>query len=278
MGLFDGKGPEDSRGSTTDIARLLSAPIILVVDASSVAASIAAIVRGFSEFDARVQIAGVIVNRVGGLRHCQYLQSGIRKHTRVLPLGWLPRRADWQIPERHLGLTTIQEHPDSAGLWSSLADAFPQTVDLEGLLALSAKIQTSEVSEASEVFGYLRRQIAVARDAAFCFYYQDNLDLLAQAGGEIVSFSSLTDSQLPDRTVVVYLGGGYPELHARQLSENEAMRRSIRRFHQHGGKIYAECGGLIDASREFLDGFGKPISHAHPFPAPIPMHPPLFHL
>src|SRR6266849_6397793 len=142
MGLFDGKSPEDSRGSTADIARLLSAPIILVVDASSVAVSIAAIVRGFSEFDARVPIAGVICNRVAGPRHYRYLQSAIRQHTHIVPLGWLPRRADWQIPERHLGLTTIQDHPGSTELWSSVADAFCQTVDLDGLLALSAKVHT----------------------------------------------------------------------------------------------------------------------------------------
>jgi cobyrinic acid a,c-diamide synthase len=135
MGLFDGKGPEDSRGSTADIARLLSAPVILVVDAASIAASIAAVVRGFSEFDSRVQVAGVICNRVAGKRHYQYLESAIRKNTKVVPLGWLPRRLDWQIPERHLGLTTIQDHACSPELWASLADAFCETVDLDRLLA-----------------------------------------------------------------------------------------------------------------------------------------------
>jgi cobyrinic acid a,c-diamide synthase len=259
MGLFDGKGPEDSRGSTAEIARLLRAPVILVVDASSIAASIAAIVRGFSDFDSRVHVAGVICNRVAGKRHYQYLQAAIRKHTKVIPLGWLPRRPDWQIPERHLGLTTIQDQRGSAELWDSLADAFRQTVDLDGLLALSASIerQPSEVFGTSQVLRHPRRRVAVARDAAFCFYYQDNLDLLEQAGGEMVPFSPLSDSQLPDWTEVFYLGGGYPELHAKQLADNDAMRRSIQRFHQQGGAIYAECGGLMYACRELVDVSGN---------------------
>ena len=296
MGLFDGKSPEDSRGSTADIARLLSAPIILVVDASSVAASIAAIVRGFSEFDARVQIAGVICNRVAGPRHYRYLQSAIRQHTRVVPLGWLSRRADWQIPERHLGLTTIQDHPGSTELWSSVADAFCQTVDLNGLLALSAQgkgagkgdihlFAESQVQQrpsqsklGKKMNVPFSRRVAVARDAAFCFYYQDNLDLLEQAGGEIIPFSPLTDSQLPDGTDVLYLGGGYPELHARQLSENDAMRRSIRRFHEQGGTIYAECGGLMYTCRELMEVSGNAFPMLDLLPARTVMQPRLAQL
>jgi cobyrinic acid a,c-diamide synthase len=257
MGLFDGKGPEDPRGSTAGIARLLSAPVILVVDAASIATSIAAVIRGFCEFDPGVHIAGVICNRVAGKRHYQYLESAIRKYTQVIPLGWFPRQPKWQIPERHLGLTTVQDHLGSAELWPSLADAFQQTIDLDELLALSSEAETptSEVSETPKVFE--RRRIAVARDAAFCFYYQDNLDLLEQAGGEIVSFSPLTDSQLPRGTDILYLGGGYPELYARQLAENEMMRRSIQCFHQQGGTIYAECGGLMYAGRELVDVSGN---------------------
>jgi cobyrinic acid a,c-diamide synthase len=275
MGLFDGKGPEDSRGSTADIAQLLTAPVVLVVDASSIAASIAAIVRGFSEFDSRVQIAGVICNRVAGKRHYQCLQSAIRQHTGVIPLGWLPRRPDWQIPERHLGLTTIQDHQGGGELWASLAEDFQQTVDLDGLLALRRKGEKRDIhllAESEETPQTQRQRlspiktgkkmnvpfsIAVARDAAFCFYYQDNLDLLEQAGGKIVPFSPLTDSQLPEGTKLLYLGGGYPELYARALAENGAMRRGIQRFHQQGGTIYAECGGLMYAGRELVDVSGN---------------------
>jgi cobyrinic acid a,c-diamide synthase len=274
MGLFDGKGPEDSRGSTADIARLLSAPVILVVDASSVAASIAAIIRGFSEFDDRVRVAGVICNRVAGQRHYNSLQSAIRNHTSVRPLGWLPRQPDWQIPERHLGLTTIQEHPGSTKLGSSLADAFCQTVDIEGLLAISAGDKSkSPISPKRRTPGAPRRRIAVAHDAAFCFYYQDNLDLLEQAGAEIIHFSPLTDAELPNGTDVLYLGGGYPELHARQLADNESMRRSIQHFHRQGGTIYAECGGLMYAGRELVDGSGTVFPMLDLLPARTLMQP-----
>jgi cobyrinic acid a,c-diamide synthase len=259
MGLFDGKGTDDTRGSTADISRLLSAPVILVVDAASIATSIAAVVRGFIEFDSRVQVAGVICNRVSGPRHYRHLESAVRRHTRVRTLGWLPRRADWQIPERHLGLTTIQDHPTSFELWTSLADEFCQTVDLDGLLALtaSAEMHPSQAFKTLEAFEHPRRRVAVARDPAFCFYYQDNLDLLERSGGEIVPFSPLTDSQLPNGTDVLYLGGGYPELHARQLADNGSMRRSIQRFHQQGGTIYAECGGLMYICRELVDVSGN---------------------
>jgi cobyrinic acid a,c-diamide synthase len=283
MGLFDGKGPEDSRGSTADIARLLSAPVILVVDASSVAASIAAVVRGFSEFDEQVRVAGVICNRVAGQRHYNSLQSAIRKHTNVIPLGWLPRRPDWQIPERHLGLMTIQDHPDSMELWSRLADAFCQTVDVENLLAISAGDESKFPAIAKrQVSEHLpdtpRRRVAVASDAAFCFYYQDNLDLLEQAGGKIIAFSPLTDVQLPDGTDVLYLGGGYPELHARKLAENDGMRRSIQHFHRQGGTIYAECGGLMYAGRELVDGSGTIFPMLDLLPARTVMQPRLARL
>jgi cobyrinic acid a,c-diamide synthase len=295
MGLFDGKGPDDSRGSTADIARLLSAPVILVVDASSIAASIAAVVRGYSEFDPGIQIAGVICNRVAGPRHYEYLESAIRKYTPVLPLGWLPRRADWQIPERHLGLTTIQDHQGDAASWASLADEIQKTVDLESLLEKVLKKgkihlfseskempcapqQRANQTKLTKKMNVRFSRVAVARDAAFCFYYQDNLDLLEQAGGEMVPFSPLSDSELPDRTDVLYLGGGYPELHARQLGENEAMRRSIQRFHRQGGTIYAECGGLMYVCRELVDVSGNVFPMLDLLPARTVMQPRLAQL
>src|SRR5262249_15125497 len=122
MGLFDGCGPEDRRGSTADIARLLDVPVILVVDASAMAGSVAALVRGCAELDPAVRVAGVICNRVAGARHYDYLEPALRRYTNVVPLGWLPRREEWRVPERHLGLTTAEESK-GAQPWESLGRA-----------------------------------------------------------------------------------------------------------------------------------------------------------
>jgi cobyrinic acid a,c-diamide synthase len=260
MGLFDGKGPGDLRGSTADVARLLGLPVVLVVDAAGLAASVAALVKGFAEFDPGVRVAGVICNRVAGLRHYEYLEPAIRQHTRAVPLGWLPRRPEWQIPERHLGLTTAEDHAASPNCWEQLGATLAETVDLDRFLQLS---KTAAVEEPPVAWQQQRRnvtkskRVAVARDAAFCFYYPENLELLADAGGEIVSFSPLSDRALPDGTELLYLGGGYPELHTAKLAANESLRESIVRFHRQGGTIYAECGGLMYCCRELVDKSGQ---------------------
>lgn len=259
MGLFDGRGPDDPRGSTADVTRLLSAPVVLVVDASAVAGSIAAVVKGFREFDPRVDVCGVICNRVAGAHHYAYLEPALRRHTDVVPLGWLPRRPDWAIPERHLGLTTAEDLAAESGRWDDLGRGLEETVDVDRLLALAAAgdEESPAPADVPPLIPSRRRRVAVARDAAFCFYYPENLELLEEAGGTIVPFSPLADAALPDATDLVYLGGGYPELHARRLAENESMRQSIRRFHRLGGAIYAECGGLMYVCRELVDGSGQ---------------------
>jgi cobyrinic acid a,c-diamide synthase len=173
----------------------------------------------------------------------------------VEPVGWLPRRAGWEIPERHLGLVTRQ---DLGGLdLDGLAVALEQTVDVDRLLALSecALPILAEVLPRPAPAG--RRRVAVAHDAAFCFYYQDNLDLLAEAGAELLAFSPLRDTAIPPGVGLVYLGGGYPELHAEQLAANAAMRESLRTYQQDGGRVYAECGGLMYCGRELVDAEGR---------------------
>jgi cobyrinic acid a,c-diamide synthase len=250
MGLFDGRGPDDLRGSTADVARLLKAPVILVVDAAAVAGSIAAVIKGFEEFDPAVQVAGVICNRVAGARHYAYLEPAIRRHTGVVPLGWLPRQVDWEIPERHLGLATAEEFTSAA---AKMDRSLMETVDVDRLLAISEAAPLAIETAAAPILPKPCRRVAVARDAAFCFYYPENLELLETAGGEIISFSPLTDSALPRDIHFLYLGGGYPELHAQILADNQSLRRSIRSFHRQGGTIYAECGGLLYAGRELVD-------------------------
>jgi cobyrinic acid a,c-diamide synthase len=257
MGLFDGRGPEDRRGSTADVARVLKTPVILIVDAAAVGGSIAAVIKGFQEFDPAVTVAGVICNRVAGRRHYEYLEPAIRRHTRVAPLGWLPRRAEWEIPERHLGLVTAEEFTRAEARWLDLGRSLSETVELDRLLAISEAAPLDLKSAPKRTLPKPRYRVAVARDAAFCFYYPENLELLEEAGGEILPFSPLTDCALPRDIDLLYLGGGYPEVHAQILAENESLRRMIRSFHQQGGTIYAECGGLLYAGRELIDHAGR---------------------
>jgi len=259
MGLFDGRGPDDLRGSTADIARLLEVPVVLVVDAGAMAGSIAALVKGFAEFDPGVRIVGVVCNRVAGPRHYEYLETALLRHTSVVPLGWLPRRLEWTVPERHLGLTTAEDLGNDRSRWERLGESLPETVDLERLLELSwvgPARRAGPLPQVRLAEPDLPRRVAVARDAAFCFYYPENLELLACAGGEIVPFSPLSDAGLPQGTGLLYLGGGYPELHAEKLAKNESMRADIRDFQRRGGTIYAECGGLMYVCRELVDASG----------------------
>jgi cobyrinic acid a,c-diamide synthase len=263
MGLFDGRGPDDPRGSTADVARLLACPVVLVVDAAGVAASVAAVVKGFADLDPAVRVAGVICNRVAGARHYAYLEPAIRRHTGVVPLGWLPRRDEWEIPERHLGLVTQEDlRAGGDGRWEGvlvqLAAALEESADVDGLLGLAAvaDLPPGEGDPVPRQRAAARRRVAVARDAAFCFYYPDNLELLQAAGAEVVPFSPLAGAGLPPDVDLVYLGGGYPEVHAERLAANRAMRDSLRRYHEQGGALYAECGGLMYCCRELTDGSG----------------------
>jgi len=276
MGLFDGRGPDDARGSTADVARLLDVPVILIVDAAAVAGSVAAVVKGFSEFDAAVRVRGVVCNRVAGPRHYAYLEPAIRRHTGVVPLGWLPRRTEWAVPERHLGLTTAEDIPSAAAPWEGLGQSLGETVDVDRLLSLAAATSPDKTVRLDPPFRSPPspvRRVAVARDAAFCFYYPENLELLQAAGGEVVPFSPLADAALPEATDLLYLGGGYPELRAPVLAANEPMRRSIRRFHQQGGTIYAECGGLMYVCRELVDASGTVYPMLDLLPARAVMQP-----
>jgi cobyrinic acid a,c-diamide synthase len=262
MGLFDGRSVNDPRGSTAHLAKLLDAPVLLVIDAGGAAASAAAIVKGFASFDPGLRLAGVLCNRVAGPGHYAVLEAAIRKYTAVPPAGWLPRCGDWHIPARHLGLMTAEEwNGGAAGLdQEQSAAAFEATVDVELLLQQSHVADNDEEPLPpllTDAVAGAKVRLAVARDAAFCFYYQDNLDLLRAAGAEIIPFSPLDDPQLPPGVAVVYLGGGYPEMHAKRLAANATMRRSLRDFHCQGGRIYAECGGLMYCCRELIDVEGR---------------------
>ncbi len=266
MGLFDG-----GEGSAAYLARLLGVPVILVVDVRSAAESVAAVVHGFESLDDRVQVAGVILNRVGSARHLQLVTDAVKKHCRAEIIGALPRDGDVSLPSRHLGLHMGDEISlDQA----RLAEMIEEHLDLDHLLALAAGVRVQPRARlrtgGSAPVGV---RIGVARDAAFCFYYQDNLDMLAACGAELVFFSPLHDTCLPPDLDGLYLGGGYPELHAVTLAANSGMRRQIRDFSASGRPVYGECGGFMYLTRSITDQDGNRHAMAGVYPVDARMRP-----
>jgi cobyrinic acid a,c-diamide synthase len=274
MGLFDGRDASSESGSTAEMAKWLGAPVLLVVDASAMARSAAALVRGFADFDAGLNLAGVLFNRIGGQKHADLLREAVTGACRVTPVGSLPRSEKIALPSRHLGLTMARESLTAACLDEMVAWVEAH-MDLDALLALarecSADLSEPPMERRGEPASRVR--IGLARDAAFCFYYQDNLDLLQAAGAELVEFSPIADGQLPPNIRGLYLGGGYPELHAAKLSENQAMQEAIRRFAQSGAPVYAECGGFMYLTEAIFDAAGVEHTLAGVFPTRARMKP-----
>ena len=249
MGLFDG-----GESSSAALAKFLGLPVVLVVDVRSMAESVAAIVKGFVELDIDLTVAGIICNRVGSDRHRRLIENAVQQRCPAPILGFLPRDAEFSIPSRHLGLHMADEQPIGDAALDRLAETIEKHLDLDGLLK-----RCRIVVKAGE---YVRRQpvikarIGLARDAAFCFYYQDNLEMLATAGAELVTFSPLTDRALPENLDAVYLGGGYPELYADKLAANTSMLSAIRRWSEAGRLLYAECGGFMYLTKGIEDDNG----------------------
>jgi cobyrinic acid a,c-diamide synthase len=245
MGCFDGRGATSDEGSTAEVAKWLGAPVVLVVDAGAMARSAGAIVLGFERYDPDLDLAGVVFNGVAGETHWRWLQEAVATHCRAVPLGWLPRRETMTLPERHLGLVTAAEHGPLRTLLAELSEAIEASVDVDRLLRL-ARSGVEPDADASRSLGSppTRVRIGVARDLAFQFYYPANFDLLRAAGAELVFWSPLDDEELPD-VDALYLGGGYPEVHAARLAANTSMRGAVRAFALAGHPVYAECGGLL---------------------------------
>jgi len=254
MGLFDGASPTSEEGSTAEIAKWLEAPVVLVVDAGGMARSVAALVAGFVDFDPALRVAGVITNRVGSRGHADLLQKALRSRSFF---GALPRAAAAAFPERHLGLHTADEQalPESLlAEWGSIASDW---LRLDALLELarSAPALADDAVAQPSTLAAVRARIGVAEDEAFHFYYVDNLRRLSALGATLVRFSPLRDARLPE-VDGLYLGGGYPEVHAQALSANHSLRADVLAFARRGGPIYAECGGLMYLTQAIrtLDG------------------------
>lgn len=271
MGLFDGSSPVNDIGSTAELAKQLEAPVLLIVDGSAMARSAAAMVAGYAHFDPALRVAGVLFNRVSSDGHYQLLKAAVEQETDVIPLGYLRPDPTVTIVERHLGLVMPGDE-QALGLYQRLARLLHDTVDLEGLEALAkscAPFPFTLDPVAQQVPKTVR--IGVARDAAFCFYYPDNLELLEAKGGELVSFSPLHDRVLPDDLGLLYFGGGYPELHGAALAANRPMKQAIRRFAVSGGSIYAECGGMMYLTEGIRDSNGILHEMVGLFPAEATM-------
>jgi len=260
MGLFDGYDGASDAGSTAQMAKWLGLPVGLVVDARAMARSAAALVHGFATFDPELTLAGVIFNRVGSAVHRRYLEQALELKKDAVCLGGIPRNQELSIPERHLGLTTAEEHPLTAQYLERLADLMEECLDLDGLLRRLPVIKTDKAAAAEPIGCSDKARLGVARDEAFCFYYPENLEWLEHFGAEIVPFSPLHDRDLPESLHGLYLGGGYPEVFAGRLAENRGLLKSINDRARAGMPIYAECGGLMFLSQEIKDLEGK--SHA----------------
>ncbi|MEA1967833.1 MAG: cobyrinate a,c-diamide synthase [Thermodesulfobacteriota bacterium] len=311
MGLFDGYSGVCEAGSTAQMAKWLNLPVVLVVDARSMARSAAAIVQGFENFDPDLNFAGVIFNKTGSSAHYQYLKEAVLAACKMKPLGFLPRNEKIALPERHLGLITANEHILSSDTLAELVSMIDKNTSVMELVknlsdidfspgvrtdacsnldsasltqisdsGLQASDAGSQVSDAG--FHALDSRlasasspptrIAIAKDKAFCFYYQENIEFLEKSGAEIVFFSPLSDAHLPENIHGIYLGGGYPELFAKQLSANFTLLKEIKQKSDAGMPVYGECGGFMYLCSDIagMDG-DKKFSMAGCFPFSITM-------
>jgi cobyrinic acid a,c-diamide synthase len=255
MGLFDGKSGAGEYASTAHVAKLLRAPVILVIDASAMARSAAAILHGYATFDPELQVEGVILNRVGSPTHERMLRDAIAP-SGIPVLGVLYRDAEIRTPDRHLGLVPVAERRSEArAALEATGGAISRSCDLGGILRLARSagpMSTDPWSPEAPEPGPPAR-VAVASGPSFSFLYEENLELLRGAGAEISFFDPTSDEDLPESTEALYLGGGFPETNAEALAANEPLKEQVRRFASEGRPVIAECGGLLYLVRE-LDG------------------------
>jgi cobyrinic acid a,c-diamide synthase len=256
MGLFDGKGGGGELASTAHVAKLLRAPVLLVVDAGAMARSAAALVHGYATFDPETRVAGVVLNRVGSPTHEAMLREAIEP-LGIPVLGVLRRDAALSTPDRHLGLVPVAERRDEAKReLGVVGERISSSCDLAGIMRLAASagpLYTEPWSPDAPEPEPATVRVAVAAGPAFSFLYEENLELLRGAGAQTVVFDPTSDEDLPEGTDALYLGGGFPETYAEALSANEPLRERVRAFAVSGRPVVAECGGLLYLCRE-LDG------------------------
>jgi cobyrinic acid a,c-diamide synthase len=256
MGMFDGRST-GSEGSTAEVAAILESPVLLVVDVGGMSRSAAALVQGYARFDPDVRVAGVVLNRVGGPRHYQLVKTAIEDQAGIPVWGYLAWNDGLVLPERHLGLVPVGEDAAFQRVCAELGAAAERTIDIPAIMAAAESAPALAVPADDEsVAAATTARIGVARDAAFNFYYDANIRWLRRWGAELVEFSPLADPALPVDVDGLYFGGGFPEVFAKGLAGNASFIASLRRVHQAGIPIYAECGGLMYLVQAIQDAAG----------------------
>ncbi|RME27421.1 MAG: cobyrinate a,c-diamide synthase [Deltaproteobacteria bacterium] len=280
MGLYDGRRPDSLEGSTAALAQALGAPVVLVVDAAGAARSAVPVVEGFANHVPDVAVRGVIWNRVGSAGHTALIEEAMASARTRLPvasLGGLPRNERVFLPSRHLGLTAahVSEATRTEAArtrWRrELAASAGAHLDLDRLLSLAEGATPPPPPPPRPPVAAVR--IGIARDAAFHFYYPDNIELLEEAGATLVPFSPLSDTTLPTDLDGLFIGGGYPEEHAAALSANTAMRAAIADLARRGRPVYGECGGLMYLGRQLVDRDGRAHDMVGALPVVTAMEP-----
>ncbi len=288
MGYYDGDAGRYDEGSSYDLSKTLGIPVIIVIDASSAAQSVGATALGFQKYREDAPIAGYILNRTGSGRHASMVRDAVEAATGLPVIGEIPKTKDIELPSRHLGLKMATEagiRDEVDGILERLADLMEAHLDLDRLIELSRTASPDQNAGAAEAAGagegleiYTGTPvveespiIAVARDDAFSFYYQDNLDLLKDRGARLAFFSPVHDKKLPEGCSAVYFGGGYPERFARELSENRSMMGDIRRAAEDGMPVYGECGGYMYLAESLRTRDGELYRMAGLLPGEISM-------
>ncbi len=259
-GLFDGMDSVGSH-STAELAKLIGSPVVLVVDATKATRTVAALVKGCQVTDPEMNIAGVVLNRVGTNRQVRVIREAMSRETGLPVLGAIPKLDEQHLPSRHLGLVTTMEHPDIKTALEKVGEAVHKHVDVDAVIELArgtAALETPEI-KLETVSAGSRVRIGVLDDEAFSFYYPENLAALENAGADLLKISPLRDREIPDMDAL-YAGGGFPEIHAAELSANEPLRKALRDRIDQGLPVWAECGGLMYLSRALLhDGTSYPM-------------------
>ena len=262
MGLFDGIGSTQD-ASTAAVARTLEAPVLLVLDVFGMSTTAAALVLGCQHMQPGVRLAGVILNRVGGDAHAASTASAIRAATGLPTLGSLPHDPQLAVPERHLGLVPASEDGLSPSTLEQLTKLVVERFDLQGIRAIAdsaAPLGQQVAADVAPIDVTPPVRVGVARDRAFGFYYADTFDVLGDLGAEVVPFSPLDDTRLPADVDAVYLGGGFPELYAQEIANNDGMRQALDNFVRRGAPLYAECGGLMALGQALATLDGKRLA------------------
>ncbi|CEP90941.1 cobyrinic acid a [[Clostridium] sordellii] len=252
MGLYDGFGIDLNSCTSSYTSKILKSPVILVINGKAMSSSAAAMVLGYKELDKEVNIKGVIVNNVKSKNHYELIKEAIEKYCNVEVLGYFPPNEKFKLDSRHLGLVPSVEIEALTEKFYDLGSEIEKYINIDRLIEISESEEIETSFELNELPKFKNKSIAVAYDKAFNFYYKENLELLNQMNIEIKTFSPLYDEIVP-KADCIYIGGGFPEVFAKELGINKKMRESIKKAHENNVPIYAECGGLMYLGEKLLD-------------------------